>query len=51
MLNHQMGAFASMWLSFLTFLTAFRIFDQRLHKELVQEIDALRRQLEQFGKS
>ena len=46
--NHQLGVVACIFLSVLSYLEFYHFSDRRLHKELVQEIDGLRRELEQF---
>jgi sensor domain CHASE-containing protein len=46
--NHQIGAIASVVLFVLVYLSAYRVAERRLHKELVQELDAVRRELEQL---
>ncbi len=51
LLNHQTGAIASVWLSIVVYLGGYRVSDRRLHKELVQEMDTLRRELEQTKKA
>jgi len=51
LLNYQTGAIASAWLSIVIYLAGFHVSDRRLHTELVQEMDTLRQELEQFKKA
>ena len=46
--THEIGAIASVLLFVFVYLSAYRVADHRLHKELVQELDALRRELDQL---
>lgn len=46
--SNQMGAIANVWLSIVVFLGGYHFSDRKLHKELVQEIDTMRRELEEI---
>ena len=48
--NHQFGATACVFLSLLTYMGVYNFSDRRLTKELVQEMDTLRRELEELKK-
>jgi len=46
--NHEIGAIASVSLFVVAYLAAYRVGERRMHKEVVQELDALRWKLEQL---
>ena len=48
--NHQFGATSSVLLFAIVFPQVFNFHDRRLSKELVEEIDALRQELDELKK-